>query len=580
MIIFKTLTVKNFMSVGNNPITIYLDRAPTTLITGVNGSGKSGLLLDGISFGLFGKPHRKINKPQLINSINDKDCFVSVAFSIGSDEYIIHRGIKPNIFEIWKNGFMINQDSKSRDYQAVLEQNILKLNHKSFHQIVVLGSSNFTPFMQLSKWNRREVIEDLLDITVFSKMNTLLKEQKKKTNDILFAIENEIQSLKKQAELQEKHIADLKTISSENTQRIKDEIEELIARKDNIQNVTLSKINDELSSFMKDELEQTSSDLKAKRKELYTMEGKVKGKLTKHKNDIVFFTSHDHCPTCKQDITSQLKSEMVELNTKNIDLMKEGLDKITKAIQKNEAQAAEVEESFSRFRSLVNNQQIYIRQSQDILDDIVKKQKHLEKTKESVDIAAALTSLENLNDGRTKKQSEKIEILDELEYQNVMEELLKDSGIKTKIIRQYLPVMNRLINEYLQIFDFFVSFKLDENFEESIRSRHRDEFTYASFSEGEKAKIDISLMLTWRQIAKMKNSTNTNLLVMDEVFQSALDIQSVQNLMNIFKSLSSETNIFVISHNPESVAEQFDRILKFEKVNNFTQLTEVEDSLK
>ena len=580
MIIFKTLTVKNFMSVGNNPITIYLDRAPTTLITGVNGSGKSGLLLDGISFGLFGKPHRKINKPQLINSINDKDCFVSVAFSIGSDEYIIHRGIKPNIFEIWKNGSMMNQDSKSRDYQAVLEQNILKLNHKSFHQIVVLGSSNFTPFMQLSKWNRREVIEDLLDITVFSKMNTLLKEQKKKTNDILFAIENEIQSLKKQAELQEKHIADLKTISSENTQRIKDEIEELIARKDNIQNVTLSKINDELSSFMKDELEQTSSDLKAKRKELYTMEGKVKGKLTKHKNDIVFFTSHDHCPTCKQDITSQLKSEMVELNTKNIDLMKEGLDKITKAIQKNEAQAAEVEESFSRFRSLVNNQQIYIRQSQDILDDIVKKQKHLEKTKESVDIAAALTSLENLNDGRTKKQSEKIEILDELEYQNVMEELLKDSGIKTKIIRQYLPVMNRLINEYLQIFDFFVSFKLDENFEESIRSRHRDEFTYASFSEGEKAKIDISLMLTWRQIAKMKNSTNTNLLVMDEVFQSALDIQSVQNLMNIFKSLSSETNIFVISHNPESVAEQFDRILKFEKVNNFTQLTEVEDSLK
>jgi DNA repair exonuclease SbcCD ATPase subunit len=568
------------MSVGNNPITIYLDRAPTTLITGVNGSGKSGLLLDGISFGLFGKPHRKINKPQLINSINDKDCFVTVEFLIGSDEYIIHRGIKPNIFEIWKNGSMMNQDSKSRDYQAVLEQNILKLNHKSFHQIVVLGSSNFTPFMQLSKWNRREVIEDLLDITVFSKMNTLLKEQKKKTNDILFAIENEIQSLKKQAELQEKHIADLKTISSENTQRIKDEIEELIARKDNIQNVTLSKINDELSSFMKDELEQTSSDLKAKRKELYTMEGKVKGKLTKHKNDIVFFTSHDHCPTCKQDITSQLKSEMVELNTKNIDLMKEGLDKITKAIQKNEAQAAEVEESFSRFRSLVNNQQIYIRQSQDILDDIVKKQKHLEKTKESVDIAAALTSLENLNDGRTKKQSEKIEILDELEYQNVMEELLKDSGIKTKIIRQYLPVMNRLINEYLQIFDFFVSFKLDENFEESIRSRHRDEFTYASFSEGEKAKIDISLMLTWRQIAKMKNSTNTNLLVMDEVFQSALDIQSVQNLMNIFKSLSSETNIFVISHNPESVAEQFDRILKFEKVNNFTQLTEVEDSLK
>ncbi len=580
MIIFKTLTVKNFMSVGNNPITIYLDRAPTTLITGVNGSGKSGLLLDGISFGLFGKPHRKINKPQLINSINDKDCFVTVEFLIGSDEYIIHRGIKPNIFEIWKNGSMMNQDSKSRDYQAVLEQNILKLNHKSFHQIVVLGSSNFTPFMQLSKWNRREVIEDLLDITVFSKMNTLLKEQKKKTNDILFAIENEIQSLKKQAELQEKHIADLKTISSENTQRIKDEIEELIARKDNIQNVTLSKINDELSSFMKDELEQTSSDLKAKRKELYTMEGKVKGKLTKHKNDIVFFTSHDHCPTCKQDITSQLKSEMVELNTKNIDLMKEGLDKITKAIQKNEAQAAEVEESFSRFRSLVNNQQIYIRQSQDILDDIVKKQKHLEKTKESVDIAAALTSLENLNDGRTKKQSEKIEILDELEYQSVMEELLKDSGIKTKIIRQYLPVMNRLINEYLQIFDFFVSFKLDENFEESIRSRHRDEFTYASFSEGEKAKIDISLMLTWRQIAKMKNSTNTNLLVMDEVFQSALDIQSVQNLMNIFKSLSSETNIFVISHNPESVAEQFDRILKFEKVNNFTQLTEVEDSLK
>lgn len=580
MIVFKTLTVKNFMSVGNNPITIYLDRAPTTLITGSNGSGKSGLLLDGISFALFGKPHRKINKPQLVNSINDKDCLSTVEFSIGSDNYVIHRGIKPNIFEIWKNGIMLNQDSKSRDYQAVLEQNILKLNHKSFHQIVVLGSSNFTPFMQLSKWNRREVIEDLLDITVFSKMNTLLKEQKKKTNDILFAIENEIQSLKKQSELQEKHIDDLRTISGENSQRIKNEISELIKRKNKIQNEILKEINAEISLFMKDEIEQTISDLKAKRKELYTMGGKVKGKLAKHKADITFFTTHDHCPTCKQNITANLKSEMVKINTDGINTMNEGLDQINNSIQKNEIKSTELEDSLSRFKSLVNNQQIYVKQAQDILADITQKQKYLEKTKESIDIASALVSLENLVDVRTKKQKEKIEVLDELEYQSVMEELLKDSGIKTKIIKQYLPVMNRLINEYLQIFDFFVSFKLDENFEESIRSRHRDEFTYASFSEGEKAKIDISLMLTWRQIAKMKNSTNTNLLVMDEVFQSALDLTSVQNLMNIFKSLSSETNIFVISHNPESVAEQFDRMLKFEKVNNFTRLAEIEDTTK
>lgn len=580
MILFKTLTVKNFMSVGNNPITIYLDRAPTTLITGSNGSGKSGLLLDGISFALFGKPHRKINKPQLVNSINDKDCLSSVEFSIGSDNYAIHRGIKPNIFEIWKNGIMINQDSKSRDYQAVLEQNILKLNHKSFHQIVVLGSSNFTPFMQLSKWNRREVIEDLLDITVFSKMNTLLKEQKKKTNDILFAIENEIQSLKKQSELQEKHIDDLRNISGENTQRIKNEISELIERKNKIQNEVLKEINAEISLFMKDEIEQTISNLKAKRKELYTMEGKVKGKLAKHKADITFFTTHDHCPTCKQNITADLKSQMVKINTDGINTMNEGLTQINNSIQKNEIKSAELEEAFSRFKSLLNNQQIYVKQTEDILADITQKQKYLEKTKESIDISAALASLENLIDSRTRKQKEKIDVLDELEYQGVMEELLKDSGIKTKIIKQYLPIMNRLINEYLQIFDFFVSFKLDENFEESIRSRHRDEFTYTSFSEGEKAKIDISLMLTWRQIAKMKNSTNTNLLVMDEVFQSALDLNSVQNLMSIFKSLSSETNIFVISHNPESVAEQFDRILKFEKVNNFTQLAEIEDNAK
>lgn len=580
MIIFKTLEVKNFMSVGDNPITIFLDRSPTTLITGKNGSGKSSLLLDALSFALFGKPHRKINKPQLINSINDRDCLVKTEFQIGSDQYIINRGIKPTIFEIWKNGVMMNQDSKFRDYQAVLEQNILKLNHKSFHQIVVLGSSNYTPFMQLSKWNRREVIEDLLDITVFSKMNNLLREQKKKTNDDIFKLESEIESLKKQANLQESHISDLKSISHENSARIEAEIQVLIKRKETIQDGILKEINDKISSFMKDEIEQTISTLKARRKELYSMDGKAASKLAKFETDITFFSTHDHCPTCQQKIGQTLKTEMIKKNSANAAEMNKGIAKLASAISSNEQKSVEIEKSLADFNTLVNNQRLHIKQTQDLVQDIDNKRKYLERTKVGVDVQSALTVLERLTEDRSNKLSEKMVVLEEIEYQSVMDELLKDTGIKTKIIKQYLPIINRLVNEYLQIFDFFVSFRLNENFEESIRSRHRDEFTYASFSEGEKAKIDISLMLTWRQIAKMKNSTNTNLLVMDEVFQSALDLASVQNLMNIFKSLSAETNIFIISHNPESVADQFDRTLKFEKVNNFTQLTEIEDIIK
>jgi DNA repair exonuclease SbcCD ATPase subunit len=578
MITFRNITATNFMSVGNNPITIYLDRSPTTLITGTNGSGKSSIILDGLSFALFGKPHRKINKPQLVNSINERNCMVVVDFDIGHDKYTIKRGLYPATFEIWKNGTMLNQDSKARDYQNVLEQNILKLNHKSFHQIVVLGSSSFIPFMQLSKGHRREVIEDLLDITVFSTMNGILKEQRRTLQDSIFAVEAEIDSLKKQGEMQKKHIRHLKDLSSENAARIEEEIQSLTDKKEDLTD-KLNKCTKELESGAREELAKRLDQLNDERKKLYGLEGKAKSKLASLEKNTEFYTSHDDCPTCKQKIADELKAKIVDDNSKETEEIKANVDKLDKYIKKIESESQELETSHKNFTDLSYRHSRYMDTISDLIKSITAKQAQLTNLTHDDSITEASENLSQIAETGLSKHKQKMELIEDMSYHGVMEELLKDSGIKTKIIKQYLPVMNRLINEYLQIFDFFVSFALDENFDESIRSRHRDEFTYASFSEGEKAKIDISLMLTWRQIAKMKNSTNTNILIMDEIFDQSLDQTGVENLMGIFKSIVGDTNIFVISHNSDHMAERFDRHIVFSKPNNFTEIEEIEDSI-
>ena len=577
MIKFKDLTSQNFMSVGNKPITIQLDRTSTTLITGTNGAGKSSTILDGLSFVLFGKPHRKINKPQLINSINDRNCLVTVNFDIGSDEYKISRGIKPNIFEIWKNGTMINQDSKTRDYQKVLEQNILKLNHKTFHQIVVLGSSNFTPFMQLSNWNRREVIEDLLDITVFSTMNVLLKEQKKSINDLVFAIEAELNSLKKQGEMQKKHIKHLKSISADNARCIEDEIEKLVKKKEELED-KLKVLSKQLTDKTKDIIDTKIAEVTKEKKNLYGMEGKAKSRLAELEKNTKFYTTHDKCPTCTQAIDEAVKTGIVTKNTKETGEITTNIETLDKQIEQTEALHVELNSKASELKALAKDRDYYNSTITDIIADISAKQHRLSNLTQDDSITKAINQLNEIAETGIDKHKQRMSQVEELEYMSIMEELLKDTGIKTQVIKQYLPVMNRFINEYLRIFDFFVSFNLDENFTESIRSRHRDEFTYTSFSEGEKAKIDVSLMLTWRQIAKMKNSTNTNLLIMDEIFDQSLDTTSVESLMNIFKSLT-DTNIFVISHNTDHAEEYFERQLVFTKPNNFTELSEIEEDV-
>lgn len=570
MLTFKKITYKNFLSVGNNPIKLDLNSSTTTLIVGGNGEGKS-ILLDALSYVLFNKPHRNVNKPQLINTINDKDSVVTLEFGIGSDEYKIIRGQKPNIFEIWKNDNMLNQNSKARDYQKVLEQSILKLNHRSFHQIVVLGSSSFVPFMQLPKWHRREVIEDLLDISIFSKMNGTLKDKRnllKNTND---ALQSEIDALHSQAQLQKKHIKKLCQISNEDKSKIEAEINEMLEEV-KVLEYKYKEIEDELSQ---DKYKETAelSKFDSYKQKLHTMEIKAKNKHTNLIDRITFYQTHDECPTCKQNIDLEMKTNIVKKSEAE-------LEKIVSNLTLLESEYSKTMSSLERIQTLVNEHSKHSNamsriqfQVDSINKNIQKKRESSKNTSSQHDIVDANKVLLEIITNIQEKQDEKGKNAEVLTYYGLMEELLKDSGIKTKVVKQYLPVINKLINEYLHIFDFFVSFSLDEEFIERIRSRHRDDFSYASFSEGEKSRIDLALMFTWRQIAKIKNSTNTNLLILDETFDSSLDTDGVDNLLKVLYQLDKNTNTFIISHKNDVLEGRFDNKIEFKKVHNFTQMS-------
>jgi len=570
MIHFKSCTWQNFLSTGNDPITIQLDRTPSTLIVGQNGAGKS-TLLDALSFGLFGKPHRDIGKMQLVNSINGKRTVVEVEFTIGNQEFKIVRGIKPNRFEIWQNGNMTNQASNMRDYQKFLETNILKLNHKSFHQVVVLGSSSFIPFMQLPAWSRRAVIEDLLDINIFSKMNTLLKERNAKIKDQLVDINHQIDLCNTKIDSQSKYIKSLEALNQDQIDGKRESIKTHKADIDQIFEES-KELGKNLSALITEEEKSNKQHLE-KMSEIKSHDNELNNKIKSLVHDARFYEDNDQCPSCDQPITEEIKGDKIsKIKSDAADVQSE-MESLRKEIKTTEQEGQNIANKLNELRQRQqkingNNEKIALLQKE--IDKIQKEINSL--TTQTGDSGKAKKELSSLRKSKEKATEHKLEYIEERTYNEVIGEMLKDTGIKTKVIKQYLPVMNKLINQYLQILDFFVAFHLDENFNETIRSRHRDSFNYASFSEGEKQRIDLSLLFTWRQIAKLKNSAATNLLILDETFDSSLDHDGIENLTKILTTLEDGTNVFIISHKGEILENKFRSKIEFFKQKNFSKI--------
>ena len=567
-IMFKSVEWKNFLSTGNEPTTIQLNRSPTTLIVGQNGAGKS-TLLDALSFGLFGKPHRDINKPQLVNTINGKNCEVTVEFDVGAHEFKIVRGIKPGKFEIYQNGNMINQSAAARDYQKFLEQNILKLNHKSFHQIVVLGSSSFIPFMQLPGGHRRDVIEDLLDINIFSKMNNILKEKGAKIKEAITSVNYNLEITSDKIKTQRKYIRDISALHEGQASEKRASIDAFAANINTLQaeNNALSEEIETLSVGLQADLKK-SHDTKTS---LLHYNAQFQQQIQTVVKAAKFYEDNDSCPTCLQGIDADLRADKLSTSRAKAQELNKAVtqasDKsaiVDLAITKLNIVSEKIREHSSNISA--NNREISRLQGATTSLD-----KEITLLSSSAgDQGEANADMEVLLESKDTMAELKLRHMDERSYNEVAGEMLKDSGIKTKVVKEYLPIMNKLINNYLQVLDFFVSFNLDENFNETIKSRHRDSFNYASFSEGEKQRIDLALLFTWRQIARMKNSTSTNLLVLDETFDSSLDHDGVDNLMKILGTLEDDSNVFVISHKADLLDGKFRSKIEFTKEHNFS----------
>ena len=570
MLIFESISYKNFLSTGDTPTVIPLNKDSATLVVGSNGAGKS-TMLDAISYALFCKPHRNINRPQLVNSINNKKLLVEVQFTIGPNKYRVVRGMKPNIFEIYHNDKLLNQESHSRDYQKILETNILKLNHKSFHQVVVLGSGNFIPFMQLPSHQRRNVIEDLLDIGIFTKMNTLVKDRCSKIKSDILDTDQQINIIKEQISLQTKHITELKNIDIQQSTKALKQIESISTEID-----LLEKRNNELQSNYDEVAPSLLKKKNAaidKQNSLNEFKIQINTNIKKVVKDARFFEDNDCCPTCDQTISSEVKkAKNLEAQTKAQEL-NDGLKVLEDKIKSANAKFDATNEAYIKIQDILSD----IRSNQNLVSNLHKQMSGLQNQNNSVNKLTDTKEAEADLDKRKVQYEETLQNkssqLETRSYYDAIGELLKDTGIKTKIILQYLPVMNNLINKYLNILDFFVKFDLDESFNETIKSRHRDEFSYASFSEGEKSRIDLALLFAWRQIARMKNSANTNLLILDETFDSSLDVDGVDNLLKILYSLKKDTNVFIISHKKDVLDGKFPSKIEFEKVNNFSRVS-------
>jgi DNA repair exonuclease SbcCD ATPase subunit len=570
MILFKTVTYSNFLAVGNTPTKINLNSANTTLIVGSNGAGKS-TIIEAIVFALFNKSFRKVNKNQLINAVNEKDCKVELEFSIGSKEYKIIRGLKPNIFEIWIDGELLDQVAAASDQQKYLEQNILKLNYKSFTQIVILGSSTFVPFMQLPAAHRREIIEDLLDIRIFSTMNVILKDRVKTNNDNIKTFENQIDFLKEKVKMQKDHIDYIKNQSQKNIGDKQAQIEDY-----ENQIKDCNETYDNLCIELTQKQQELASLPKMNINELEKYKTKFMTKLSDHETNIQFYSENDTCPTCRQDLTDEVKGKHITKCNSEIEKLEKSIEEVETKIQESQ----EIINQSQKILTDINDINVKIASQnykcKGLSDFIVTLHEEIQKISESdKDIATEKLKLTSLaSEGLTlKKQVDRMK--SNKTYFEIISSLLKDTGIKSKIIKKYLPVMNQLINKYLQLMDFYVNFNLDENFEETIKSRFRDEFSYTSFSEGEKMRIDLALMFTWRAVAKLKNSTNTNLLILDEVFDSSLDTAGTEDFLRIIRGIDKDTNVFVISHKGDVLHDKFEKVLQFEKVKNFSKVKEL-----
>ena len=567
MINFTSVRWKNFLSTGNTFIEIQLDRNPTTLIIGENGAGKS-TVLDALCFGLFGKAFRNIPKPLLVNSINNNGTLVEVQFNIGSKKFLIKRGIKPNIFEIFVDGNMYNQDANVRDYQKYLEQQILKLNYRSFTQVVILGSSTFIPFMQLRARHRREVVEEILDIKIFSLMNMLLKQQLKTLTQDIREIDYDKELCEEKISMQKKYIDELKMnkhkIIAEKNMLYSGNEEEILKRQN--ESNLLKKKNDKLitSIFDKNRFDKKITKLK-------DIKSTLVEKHKRHSTMVGFFENNDDCPTCEQHIDEKFKEDMISKKHEEANKVMSGLDELETELVKTSTRLGEIEEIAKRIRE--NEVQIAtdksgVNQLEKFNKDLVKQINQLQTN----DVGEKdIKTYRDLKKQLKGVNAERYSLKENQTYAEVARNMLQDTGIKTKIIKQYLPIMNKLINTYLTSMEFYVNFTLNENFEETIKSRYRDEFTYESFSEGEKMRIDLALLFTWRAVAKMKNSTNTNLLILDEIFDSSLDSTGTDEFLKILNTLSGE-NVFVISHKQDALADKFRSTIKFEKVKNFSHV--------
>lgn len=567
MIVFDVVKYKNFLSTGNVFSEIKLGEHTTTLIIGENGAGKSSFL-DAITFALFGKPFRNINKPQLVNSINEKDCVVEIEFKIGKTKYKVIRGIKPNVFEIYVDGKLLNQDAKAKDYQDHLEKVILKMNYKSFTQIVILGSTNFTPFMQLSSFDRRAVIEDLLDIQIFSAMNVVVKSKLHVLRDESAQLKIQIDASRGKIELHTKHLEELKKNSKELSDSKKKEVEENGIRLENlaIEREELNIKVDELMIQVADE-----DSISKKFNKLNQLEAKIDGNIQKYEKDIEFYSVNSTCPTCDQSINN--KEEKVVACNHKITKLTVGLEQLKgesdvilqrintiKSIQK---QLKSLEQDLVRVNTSSKQTREYVKKLEEEIYTIESKPAMSEGFANQS--KALIDDLQSFNDKRKS-------VVEQTQQFDIVAQLLKDGGIKSKIIKQYVPVINKLVNKYLAAMDFFINFNIDEEFKETIKSRHRDDFSYENFSEGEKKRIDLALLFTWRAVAKLKNSVNTNLLIFDEVFDGSLDVGGTEEFMKLINMLNDNTNIFVITHKSDQMVDKFKHTIRFAKVKNFSQM--------
>jgi DNA repair exonuclease SbcCD ATPase subunit len=567
MIIFESVKYKNILSTGNAWTEVQLNRSKSTLIIGDNGAGKS-TMLDALTFALYGKPFRKINKNQLLNSVNGKGLEVEAYFTITNNKYVIKRGIKPALFEVWKNDKLLNQDAAARDYQTYLEESILKLNYKSFGQVVVLGSSTFVPFMQLRAAERRDVIEDLLDIQIFTTMNTLLKERMSDSKSEISDIKHQIDLLENTIKSSKEHNESIRRMKESEVGKIKEKLRDQIEFIEGEKKI--------VEDFL-DEIEQLTSSIsdkavvKNKLEEVQSLDSELASKLKSLRKEIDFYEHNDNCPTCKQGIEHDFKSETVGSNSAKVseiesargelklrgDKLEERLRSIDLVEDDINARNLDVSEHRANHKMALSSCN-YIK---DELDDAEKEVVAVD----SGEIEAQERMLQENHDKQT-------ELFDDKETLIAVSSMLKDGGIKTRIIKQYVPVMNKLIGKYLSAMDFFVQFELDENFNETIKSRFRDEFSYSSFSEGEKLRIDLALLFTWRAVSKLRNSVSTNLLIMDEIMDSSLDSSGTEEFLKIIEELTSDSNIFIISHKGDQLFDKFHSVIKFEKVKNFSRI--------